>query len=416
MKTSRKLAALAAFFVVGALVAGCGSSGLGNSAATVAGNPITVPAVNHWMYIAAKDQAAEAAEEGETEPVITAPDPPKFADCIKQIRLSISTLANTAASTLRNDCKEVFTEYSGEVMSYLIEGYWYQADAHKLGITYTNKALNTAIDKIKKTSFKTEAAFTTYLKQTGETLADLEFQIRVNEIYTKLLSHYEKKVTTAAIAAYYKAHKSSFATAASVSGHLIRIKTQANAQAALAALKGGTSWATVAKKYAEDPTSKTDAGVITDITANEYEHAVNAALFSAPLNKLVGPVKGIFGYYVLEVSKSTKKVQMSLAQETTTIKSDLADDAKTAAEAKVTAYSKKNFGKQTLCNATYQVADCANYKAPKTTTSAASTTSSGSSTTATTTSTATASGSTGTVTGKGTTTVTSTTASTTTAG
>ncbi len=59
MRISRKLAALAAFFVVGAAVAGCGSSIPGNSVATVAGNPITLQAFNHWMYVAAKEQAAQ---------------------------------------------------------------------------------------------------------------------------------------------------------------------------------------------------------------------------------------------------------------------------------------------------------------------------------------------------------------------
>jgi foldase protein PrsA len=407
MKTSRKLAALAAFFVVAALIAGCGSSsGLGDNAATVAGNPISTKAVGHWMYIAAKEQAAQAAEEGETEPVITAPDPPNFASCIKQIRAQVTTLASAPAKTLKSDCKQVFTEYSGEVMAYLIEGYWYQADAHKLGVTYTNKALNSQIDKIKKASFKTNAAFNAYLKESGETLADLQFQIRVNEIYTKLLARYEKKVTTSAIDSYYSSHKASFASAASVTGHLIRVKTSANATAAAAAIKSGTSWATVAKKYAEDAASKTDGGVISAVTANEYEHAVNTALFDAPLNTVVGPVKGIFGYYVIEVSKSTKKVQKTLAQETSTIKSLLANDAKTAAESKVTAYSKKYFGKQTLCDATYSVTDCANYKAPKTTTTPAAATSGSSSTASTSTA----------ASGTSTTAVTSTTASTTTAG
>ena len=75
MRISRKLAALAAFFVIGAAVAGCGSSVPGNSVATVAGNPITLQAYNHWMYIAAKERGAQAAQQGSTEPVIVSNDP-----------------------------------------------------------------------------------------------------------------------------------------------------------------------------------------------------------------------------------------------------------------------------------------------------------------------------------------------------
>jgi hypothetical protein len=66
MRISKKLAALGAFFVVGAAVAGCGSSVPGNSVATVAGNPITLQAYKHWMYIAAKGATAQAAQQALT--------------------------------------------------------------------------------------------------------------------------------------------------------------------------------------------------------------------------------------------------------------------------------------------------------------------------------------------------------------
>src|SRR5581483_3096474 len=55
MKTfGRRMAALCAFFVVAAAAAGCGSSVPGNSVAAVAGNPITLKAFHHWLYVAAK--------------------------------------------------------------------------------------------------------------------------------------------------------------------------------------------------------------------------------------------------------------------------------------------------------------------------------------------------------------------------
>ena len=51
--------ALGAFFAVAGGIAACGSSVPGNSVADVAGNPITLQAFNHWMYVAAKSQAAQ---------------------------------------------------------------------------------------------------------------------------------------------------------------------------------------------------------------------------------------------------------------------------------------------------------------------------------------------------------------------
>ena len=64
MKIRRSILALGAFFVLGAGIAACGSGVPGDSVADVAGNPITTQAFNHWMYVAAKGAAAQAADSG----------------------------------------------------------------------------------------------------------------------------------------------------------------------------------------------------------------------------------------------------------------------------------------------------------------------------------------------------------------
>ncbi len=374
MRISRKLAALAAFFVIAISVAACGGSSVpSNSVASVAGNPISLQAFNHWMYVAAKDQAAQAEQQGENEPVIVANDPPQFTSCIKQVRTLIPTLTKASVTTLRGDCKQVFQEYTSEVMSFLIEGYWYQADAHKLGINYTNAQLQKDFAKAKKSEFPTEAEFQAYLKSSGETQADIVFQIRVNQVYSKLLKRYEKTVNAAAINAYYKSHASSFGTQESRDVHLIRMKSQADAQAALAALKSGKTWDEVAKQYAEDASARANGGLLKGITPNEEEHAVNQAIFNNPANKLVGPVKGIFGWYVVEVTKITPATHETLAKATPTIKELLTSQEQTKAESKVNAYSKKNWLSLTICKSSYSVSDCKGYVAPKTTTTATTT-------------------------------------------
>jgi foldase protein PrsA len=302
--------------------------------------------------------------------VIVANDPPQFKSCLKEVRADIPTLAKTADATLRKDCKQVFQQLSGEVMAFLIEGYWYQADAHKLGVKYTDAQLNKDFTKAKKAQFPTTADFTNYLKASGETQQDVLFQIRVNQIFSKLLKRYEKPVNAAAISAYFTAHASQFGTPETRDIHLVRTKTQAQAQAALKALKSGQSWNTVASKYAEDASAKKDGGLLSNVTANQEEAAVNTAVFSSPVNKLVGPIKGIFGWYALEVTKVTAATHESLAKATKTIKSLLTSQEQQAASTKVNAYSKKNWKSKTTCRTTYSVTDCNGYKAPPTTTAA----------------------------------------------
>ena len=69
----------------------------------------------------------------------------------------------------------------------------------------------------------------------------------------------------------------------------------------------------VAKKYSIDPTTKNKGGVLTNVTKGQQDAALSKAAFAATTNKLIGPVKGQFGYYVVEVTKITPATQKSLA-------------------------------------------------------------------------------------------------------
>ena len=366
---------MAAFFVIGAAIAGCGSSIPGNSVASVAGNPISLQAFNHWMYVAAKEQAASYASQGVNEPPIVSSSPTNFTSCEKQIRAGIPTLRTATDAALKADCKSVYTQYSQEVLNFLIQSYWLQAAAHKAGISDAD--ITSKFNKLVHKQFPTKAKLNAYLastlKSTGQTMQDLQFTNRVQSLYAKLVKRQEKKVTSAAISAYYTAHKSSFGTAATRDLHLVRTKTAAEAQAAYNALKGGQSWDTVAKKYAADASAKANGGMLTNITANEEEAAANKAIFGASLNTLVGPVKGIFGYYVLEVTKVTPATQESLAKATPAIKQQLTSTGATAAEQSVLKAAQKAWKSKTTCRQSYQTTNCSNYTAPKTTTTAAST-------------------------------------------
>lgn len=368
---SRKLAAVAAFFVIGAAIAGCGSSVSGNSVATVAGNPVSLSAFNHWAYVAAKEQAAQYAQQGVSEPPIVSSNPTNFSSCEKAIRAGIPTLRTATDAALKNDCKQVYTSISGEVMNFLIQSYWIQLSAHKAGINSSD--LHAKFTKLLKKQFPTAAKQKTYLKTleatSGETLADIEYTYRSSQLIQRLMKRIEKPVNAKTIAAYYAAHKSSFGTAETRDLHLIRTKTQAQAQAAYNALKSGQSWDKVAKQYAADPSAKVNGGTLTGISSGQEEAAANKAIFAAPLNQLTGPVKGIFGYYVLEVTKITPAVQETLAKATPAIKSQLTSTNGQAAEALVLKNAEKAWKSQTKCRTpNYQGTYCSNYSAPKTTT------------------------------------------------
>jgi foldase protein PrsA len=352
MKSRGSILALCAFFVaVAVAVSGCGSSIPSGAVANVSGNPISKQAIDHWMYIEEKGEASQ--EEG--EPVIVPNDPPSFSNCIAQVRADLPSLKKDTDSQIRADCKTLFTSLSSNVMGYLINAYWAQARAHRLGVSPTAAQVSAQLAKEKKAEFKTTAAYTAYLKESGETNADLLYQTRRDLTLQKLEAKQGTTVTAADIAAYYKAHQSTYGSPESRDMRIVLAKTDSQAKAALAALKSGKSWGVVARKYSIDPTTKDKGGLLTDVTQGQQDAALSKAAFAAPVNKLEGPVKGQFGYYVVEVIKITPAKVESLASATPTIKSTLTTQKQTAAMNAVNAELKKAYGAQTLCTAEYSM-------------------------------------------------------------
>jgi parvulin-like peptidyl-prolyl isomerase len=353
-------------------MAGCGSDVSGDAVANVAGNPITTQAFNHWMYVAAKSQAAQ----NPGQPVIVPNDPPNFDACVAQVKKDIPSLAKTKTATLQSDCKQLFTSLSSQVLDFLIKAYWYQADASKMGIKVTDAQVQKAFDTAKKAQFPTASGYNTFLSQTGQTTEDVLFRFRINEILQKLAAKHTTSVTPAAIKAFYESHLSQFGSQETRNMKIVLAKNAADANAAKKALESGQSWATVVKKYSTDPTTKSTGGVLNGVNKQQEDAALSNAAFSAAVNKLEGPVKGQFGYYVFDVTKITPSTQQSLAQATALIKQQLTSQSQTSAQTAVDNKAKKDWLSQTTCRSAYAMADCKGYTAPKT-----ATTTSGSATT-----------------------------------
>jgi foldase protein PrsA len=367
----RLITALGAFFVMAITVAACGSSTSVSSSdvANIAGNPISKQAFNHWMYVAEKGNSVESGG-----PVIVPTDPPQFTSCIAQIRAQIPTYAKSPAATLKADCKELFTNLDSEVLDFLIKAYWYQGTAYQDGIRVTAAEQAKAFKTAQKQTFPTATQYTAFLAETGETRQDIDFRLRVNTVFQKLISKNVPKITAATIQKYYAAHASQFGTPETRSVKIIQTTSEANIQKALSAVKSGQSWAAVAKQYSTNTATKDTGGVVANLQAGQEEAAVSKVIFAAPLNQLEGPVKGTFGYYLVEVTKITPATTMSLAKATPEIKSALTQQNDSAAQTKINTAVKKQWGAKTKCAALYSMADCVGYKAPATTTTAAAAT------------------------------------------
>jgi foldase protein PrsA len=364
MKAQRFILALGAFFVLAVGLSACGGGVPGNAVADMAGNPVSTSAFNHWMYVAAKGNASQ----NPGSPVIVPTDPPDFKGCISQARKLIPTLAKTPDKQLKSDCGQLFTSLGSQVMDFLIKAYWYQAEANKLHIKITDADITKAFNAAKKQQFPTDTAFQSFLTQSGQTMQDLVFRVRINQIFSKLLAKHHTTVTPASIQAYYQSHLSQFGSAEKRDIRIVRTNSQKQASAAKAALASGQSWNAVAKKYSVDAATKSHGGLLSGVTKSQEEQALGTAAFAAPTNKVEGPVHGTFGFYVFEVTKVKHSTQQTLAQATPLIQQLLNGQAQTSAQNAVDKQAKSDWLHKTQCRKSWAMADCSGYKAPKTST------------------------------------------------
>lgn len=369
---TRSIAALGAVFFATVALAACGSSDSvpGNAVASVGGTAVNMATFNHWMTIAANSSQQSATGQTTKQAV---PVPPDYTACVASLKQQLAALlkgkqAPTQAQ-LKAQCAQEYQSYLQQVMQFLVSAEWVLGEAKAQGINVTDQQVAKQFATIKKQQFPTAAAYNAFLASSGETEADLLLRVKLELISTKLRNKATagtSNVTAAQIANYYNAHKSTFGTPEARNVTIILVKTQADAQAALAAIKSGTPIAAEAKKVSIDVATKKQGGALTGVVHGQEEQALDAAIFSAPLNVVGGPVKTPFGFYVYKVTKITPGTQKTLAQVSPTIKAQLASTGQQAALTKFVNDFTKRWTAKTNCRTGFVVMDCKNYKAPKT--------------------------------------------------
>jgi foldase protein PrsA len=337
---ARLILALGAIFV-GLVVSGCGSAIPGDSVAVVGGNPITKQALAHWGYVA----AVGASQQSPGSPVIV-PDPPNYPKCIASLKKIAPPTIPVAQ--LKTACASQFAQ----TLEYLIRADWIQGQAASQGIKATAAQVQKQFATARDQQFKTPTAFQQFLTQTGQTLGDILYRFRISVLSTKL-------ATPAAINAYYQSHLSTFSTPERRNIRIILTKTAGQANAAKALLASHHSWLSTAKKYSIDTATKNTGGLLAGVVNGEEPAPLNAVIFSAPQQKLLGPIKSPFGYYVAEVTSISPATKESVAQATPTIKQTLASNALSAPT------WLKKWKAKTTCRAGFEIPDCSNYAAPK---------------------------------------------------
>jgi foldase protein PrsA len=369
-KSSRFIPALGAVFFASLALAACGSSGIpSNAVVQVGSNPITKSTFEHWLSVAA---ASSATTTGKTaKPVL--PVPPNYTECIAHLEATAAKPAKGQAkptsAQLKSECEQQYTSLKQEVLGFLISSEWVIGEASHLGVNVSDAEVKKEFEKIKTQQFPKAAEFEKFLATSGQTVSDLLLRVKLNMLSKKIQEKISKgkgSPSKAEIEKYYKENPSHFGTPEKRNVLIILTKTEAQAKEAKKEIESGKSFASVAKSKSIDPTSKAAGGELKGVVKGQEEAALNTAIFSAPLNKLSGPVKTPFGYYIYEVKSSTPGTQQTLKQSEASIKQQLTATQQQTALSKFVKEFKKTWTAKTDCRAEYVVMDCKQYKAPKT--------------------------------------------------
>ncbi len=374
MSKVRLIAALGAvLFALGGLYA-CGGIP-GNAVVQVENTSLTKDAFNHWMKVAA---VSTTAGEPNAKPVV--PEPPNYTACIAHLAATTAKPAKgqKAPSTaeLKKQCEQQYKSLQSEVLGFLISSQWVIGEANSLGVKLSDKEVKQQFEKVRNAQFPKTAEFEKFLNSSGQTLSDLLLRVKLNmlsqKIQKKIIAN-KSKVTEAQIAKYYNENKSRYGTPEKRNVQIILTKDEAAAKKAKQEIESGKSFSSVAKSVSIDPTSKANGGQV-EVIKGSQEKSLDAAIFSTSPNKLSGPIKTPFGYYVFEVKSIKPGNQQSLAQVKATIKQTLISTQEQAALSKFVKEFKKKWTAKTDCRAGYVVVDCKQYKAPKTKTGTGTTT------------------------------------------
>jgi len=252
-----------------------------------------------------------------------------------------------------------------QVVQYLVQQSELQQKADELGVKVTDKDVQRKLDALKKQYFGTsDKKYKAALKAQGVTESQLRQQlystVLSNRIFKKVTG--KVKVSDAAVKKYYDDHKTTYTQAASRDVRHILVNSKKLADRLETQLKGGGSFAKLAKQYSKDPGSAAQGGKLT-ITKGQTVAPFDKVAFSLKTGETSSPVHTTYGWHIIQALSAVKpEKQTPLKDVQESIRQQLLQTKKNDTMTKWFNDVKKSFNK----NIAYQTG----YAPPATTTTA----------------------------------------------
>ncbi len=236
-----------------------------------------------------------------------------------------------------------------QAMTYLVQQAELAQKGKDLGVVVTDKDVQTRLTQIKKQYFGgDQSKYLAQLKAQGltepELLIQLRAQILSERLYAKITS--PVSVTAAAVAAYYKAHSSTYKVAESRNVRHILVNNKALADQLESQLKSGASFAVLAKKYSKDPGSAAKGGKLT-VSKGQTVPQFDKVAFTLKTGATSPPVHTQYGWHIIQaLSPITAAKVTPLSSVSASIKAQLLQAKKTTVMTAWVNSLKKDYAKK----------------------------------------------------------------------
>lgn len=265
-----------------------------------------------------------------------------------------------------------YEELKETALGELLDQIWIKGEAEELGISVTQKQIETELKTIKKTNFPTAKAYKEFLEKSHFTQDDVDARVELQILSTEIqqiVQSASKPATADQIQAYYDKEKAvQFTTPASRDVRVIVNKDESKVEAAQKALEADQSpanWKKVAAKYSSDPATKTKGGLQKAITEEFVKGDLKKAIFDSTTGELVGPVEYEKNFLLIEPVKLNSEKVKNLAEVKSQISQTLNQKIQEEFFAEFVSEYQSKWTARTYCASGYEIERCSNYPSSK---------------------------------------------------
>ena len=380
MTSPRRFSALlGAFFVLPLVLAACGGDSVpGNAVVKIGSDPIKTSQFDHWLQVAATTAQQQTGVTGKA----AIPKPPEFTACIANKKKTAVKPAKgqptPTDATYKAQCRAGVHALRDQTMQFLISSAWIEGESADRGVKVSDAQVKKDFDKQRRLSFPKDKDYLAFLKSSGNVQEDLLYRIKIQDLSDEAAHEGPR--------GHRQGHRRADRQLLQQEQDPLRRPRAARPEdhpdqdrGPGQEGQGGPRQRPVLRDGRERSTPsirprRATAATLTGVPKGQQEKSLDAATFKAPVNKVRGPVKTQFGYYVFEVTKITPGKQQPLSTSKASIKQLLVSQKQqTTLDTFVKDFQKK-WKDRTTCQKGYQTTDCSNPPKAKPSTPAPATT------------------------------------------